>query len=200
MTESKTAEELGLDGDQVDQLINAIPAANYAVTVRLTAIESNLNSYTNNEGLDLEPDFQRGHVWTQSQQIAYCESFVRGVLGESGKTISFNSPTWATHNRRKDSDLDKIVCIDGLQRLTALRKFMEKEFKIFPHIQGGVYWDFFNGTSRSLKTPANGVIFKVFDMQYKKDILDYYLSFNGGGTPHSQEEINRIINMRKALD
>lgn len=199
MNQAKTALELGLDGDDLDKIINAVPDCNYAVTVRFTAIESNLQSFAKNEGLDLEPDFQRGHVWSEQQQIAYCESYVRGVLGEVGKTITFNSATWATHNRRKDSDLDKIICIDGLQRLTALRRFLAKEFKIFPHIQGGVYWDFFDGTSRNLRTPTNGVIFKVFDFQYKKDVLDYYLALNSGGTPHSQEEIERVTNLRKAL-
>lgn len=30
------------------------------------------------QGLDLDPDFQRGHVWTRDQQVAYVEYMLRG--------------------------------------------------------------------------------------------------------------------------
>ena len=37
------------------------------------------------EGLVLNPDFQRGHVWTEEQQTAYIEYLLMG--GMSGRTI-----------------------------------------------------------------------------------------------------------------
>ena len=42
--------------------------------------------------LQLCPDFQRGHVWTEDQQIKWLEYFFMG--GKSGKTLYFNSPSW----------------------------------------------------------------------------------------------------------
>lgn len=39
-------------------------------------------------GLQLNPRFQRGHVWTEQQQIAWLEFFLRG--GKSGIEIYFN--------------------------------------------------------------------------------------------------------------
>lgn len=199
MSDKVTAESLGYENNDVLKLINAIPKPNYSVNVRMSSIERTLKDYDENEGLELEPDFQRGHVWTQEQQIAYCESLVRGVLGDAGRTITFNAPSWATYNKKSDSDLDVMVCIDGLQRLTAVRKFYKKEFKIFDFIDGGVYWDFFLGTEVNPNTMGNGLIFQVFDMQYKLDVLNYYLAFNDGGTPHSKEEIQRIRAMRDEL-
>ena len=46
----------------------------------------------------------------------------------------------------------------------------------------------------------SGVRFQVFSFQYKKEILDYYLAFNDGGTVHTQEEIDRVRDMRKELN
>ena len=40
------------------------------------------------EGLQLNPKFQRGHVWTEEQQIAFLEYFFRG--GKSGLVVYFN--------------------------------------------------------------------------------------------------------------
>ena len=42
--------------------------------------------------LQLNPDFQRGHVWSIGQQIAYIEYILRG--GKSGLDFYFNHPNW----------------------------------------------------------------------------------------------------------
>lgn len=200
MLEPLTAEKMGYTSDDLGKIIRAVVKPNYSVHVRISSIESTLQEYADNEGLELNPDFQRGHVWTEEQQIAFCESLVRCVLGEVGRTITFNAASWATYNRKSDSDLDKIVCIDGLQRLTAVQRFYRKEFKIFKEeFEGGVYWDFFKNTRYDPNALGQGLIFNVFDMQYKKDVLDYYLAFNSGGTPHSKEEIYRVMEMRRSL-
>ena len=41
------------------------------------------------EGLQLNPKFQRGHVWTEEQQIAFLEYFFRGR--KSGLVIYFKA-------------------------------------------------------------------------------------------------------------
>ena len=50
------------------------------------------------EGLQLNPDFQRGHVWTEPQQIAYVEFLLRG--GKSGRDFYFNYPE-IRHQKQK---------------------------------------------------------------------------------------------------
>ena len=79
------------------------------------------------EGLNLCPDFQRGHVWTEEQQIAWLEFFLRG--GNSGNVMYFNCPSW--HYPVKDGAYNDYVCVDGLQRLTAICKFINNEIKVF---------------------------------------------------------------------
>jgi hypothetical protein len=68
----------------------------------------------------MNPDFQRGHVWTEEQQIAYVEYLLKG--GMSGRTFYFNKPSWK--NKDTINGYDDFVCVDGLQRTTAIEKFL----------------------------------------------------------------------------
>ena len=78
------------------------------------------------EGLNYTPDFQRGHVWTDEQQCHFIENVLRGVVTTSGFLIQFNCPNW--ENYHYQGDLARgFECIDGLQRLTALRRFVQGE-------------------------------------------------------------------------
>lgn len=54
----------------------------------LEFIDEHIKEY----GLQLNPDFQRGHVWTEKQQIAWLEFFLRG--GKTGRILYFNCPWW----------------------------------------------------------------------------------------------------------
>src|SRR4051812_40145121 len=61
--------------------------------------------------LDIDPDFQRLHVWTEKQQIAWMEYLLSG--GKTGRTLFFNCGAW---NNSTTSDGD-MVLVDGKQRL-----------------------------------------------------------------------------------
>lgn len=54
----------------------------YAVDVELARVPVVIAQYQEEQGLQLLPDFQRGHVWTRKQQIAYIEFLLKG--GRSG--------------------------------------------------------------------------------------------------------------------
>ncbi|MGL5330587.1 MAG: DUF262 domain-containing protein [Peptostreptococcaceae bacterium] len=159
---------------------------NNEFNIHLGHLESTLKSYEEDYGLELSPDFQRGHVWTEEQQIAYVEFFLRG--GKTGKIIYFNCPSFCGVYR----DNDPIVCVDGLQRLTALRKFLDNKLPVF----GGNYIDDFEDKKTMLRR-LDGLKFSINDLKTKKEVLTWYLEFNTGGTVHSDEEIERV---RKLLD
>ena len=36
------------------------------------------------------------------------------------------------------------------------------------------------------------LVIKMYDFQDRKDLLKFYLDINGGGTPHSKEELDRV--------
>jgi len=71
--------------------------------------------------LNLNPDYQRAHVWTLEQQIAYVEYALQG--GEVGKNIIFNCPDDEYMAR-------PFELIDGKQRLEAARSYAN-EIPIF---------------------------------------------------------------------
>lgn len=139
-------------------------------------------------GVDLNPDFQRGHVWNESQQISYVENVLRRIVDESGLTIRFNSPTWRETKLLGDLP-EQVVCIDGLQRLTAIRKFINKELPIF-----GLDYEML--PMRVILRDLQLVV-KMYDFQNREDLLKFYLDINGGGTPHSSEELMRVKKLLK---
>ena len=59
----------------------------YQVNMPLYYVSERIKEWQEDEyyGLQLDPDFQRGHVWTENQQIAYIEYLLRG--GKSARVI-----------------------------------------------------------------------------------------------------------------
>lgn len=47
--------------------------ANYNVDVGFKYFSKTIQEYIDEQGLILNPDFQRGHVWTEEQQEKYIE-------------------------------------------------------------------------------------------------------------------------------
>ena len=136
-----------------------------------------IEEWENEEGLQLNPDFQRGHVWSEIQQIKYIEYILQG--GKTAKVIYFNNPGW----RSGRIDRDNFVCVDGLQRITAIKRFINNEIKVFDY-----YYKEFEGNIRSME----GIKFNVNTLKTRKEVLQWYLEFNSAGTPHTEEEINRV--------
>ena len=142
--------------------------------------------------VDLNPVFQRGHVWIREQQVAYIENFLRSPQTVN-KTIYMNDLfLYGSVDKITDNNnmvAGKIVCLDGLQRLTAALDFIHGKFTVF----GGVSYD------DILNSPDRTRILNdcVFDINYlllsnNKEVIDFYVDFNAGGTPHTKEEIERV--------
>ena len=130
------------------------------------------------QGLVLNPDFQRGHVRTEEQQVAFIEYFLMG--GEIG-IIYFNAPEWPSvyHD-------GNYVCVDCLQRITAFMRFYNNEIKAFGH-----YYNEFEDR------PKNWIRYSVNNLKTRKEVLQWYIEMNSGGTPHSKEEIDRVKELLK---
>lgn len=185
--------------DKICTIIGVVPKSNYGIDVSFNDIEYTLNQYKEMYDLQLNPDFQRGHVWTETHQIRFIEALLQGTIGDSGRLITFNCGDFSPNNRSTTTVKD-MVCVDGLQRLTAVRRWMNDEFKIFHDIvDGGVSKDFFDRTRLSFKSMTNGLRFQILGLEHKQDVLKYYLAFNSGGVIHSDDEINRVKKMLEDL-
>lgn len=150
------------------------------VFVSLNYLETKINDEIRDYGLQLNPDFQRGNVWTEEQQIAFVEYLLRG--GQSGRDVYFNNPSW--HSGKGG----EYVCVDGLQRITALLRFVKNEIPAF----GNLYSEYEDPRILSMRY---GILWHVNELQTKKEVLTWYLEMNDGGTVHTKEELEKVRRM-----
>ncbi len=175
--------------DQFNKLVRPVERPTRSFHCGFNYLEKWLDGEMENarHGVDLNPDFQRGHVWTEYQQQYFIENTLRKLVGEDGLTIRLNCPTWR-NDQASDSDLlDQVVCIDGLQRLTAIRKFIAGDMEPF-----GINY---TELPRRILLRDNTVVLKMYDFQYRRDLLQFYLDINGGGTVHTESELSRVREM-----
>lgn len=166
----------------IDQ-IRPMPRAKYEVDHFMHMVEATIQTYVDDYAMELVPDFQRGHVWTQEQQEHFIESVLRGAVTSAGLLIQFNC---ASFSSKPTGDLPgKMQCIDGLQRLTAIRRYVAGDINAFGRPVNDL---------RKTQFDICRYMFKIaiHDFQTRADLLQYYLDLNSGGTPHSKEEIERI--------
>ena len=133
------------------------------------------------EGLDLYPDFQRGHVWTPQQQTEFVEYILRG-----GKTSELLFNTKGNYA----STSEDFVCVDGLQRLTALLLFLEDKLPVFGHTRSQI-----EGIELLLREIY--LTFRINELLTRRAVIQWYLEINAGGTPHTREEIDRVRDLLK---
>lgn len=153
------------------------PSGSYRINVGWDYLEEWLKRHME-DGLNLDPDFQRAHVWTEQQQVAYVEYSLRG--GKSGRELFFNCKGWHAGER----DFETFVIVDGKQRLKAVRRFLNNEIPAF----GTLRKDF---KGRMRMQDADFVV-TMNDLNTRKEVLKWYLEMNTGGTPHTEEEILKV--------
>lgn len=152
----------------------------YAVDYPIDRLVKWIEEEQETAGLQLNPDFQRGHVWTVSQQIAYMEFLLRG--GKTGRVLYFNCPSW--HRPVPDGAYNDYVCVDGLQRITAITRFIHNEIPAF-----GSYYSEFTDSPRVIEDTMR---VNINDLKSKREVLQWYIDMNAGGTPHTPAEIARV--------
>jgi hypothetical protein len=157
--------------------IPQFPQAHYKVNVGWNYLESWLEEFSQYGELDLDPDYQRVHVWTPEQQTAYVEFILQG--GESGRLLYWNHASWM---RFKPGD--KMELVDGKQRLEAVRAFLRDEVAAFGRVRSE-----FKG---SIRLTGPDFEMKVAKLPTRAEVLRWYLAINAGGTPHTPEEIERV--------
>lgn len=159
-----------------------ITIANYQIDVSWDYLKSNLQGYKETYNLDLKPDFQREHVWTEKQQIAYVEWALRG--GKTGINILFNCAGW-----NRSGSMNDMVLVDGLQRITAAMRFLNNEIPVFGTLYDD-YEDAFNWMATRFR-------FYINDLETREEVLQWYLDINTGGTDHTSEEIEKVHDLLK---
>ena len=174
-------------------LVRPLRTANYQVNNSLSGIEKSLEMMREQAEsvggtLELNPDFQRGHVWNEDQQIRFIESLIRG---SAPVNIKFNCVNWGNNNSSEEEagmNPNSIFCIDGLQRLTAMRRFAAGEIKVFDKY----YINDLDDTPFTTKGFSYNWVMEMYDFPTRRDLLQFYIDLNSGGVVHSDDEINRV--------
>lgn len=172
-------------------LVRPMPDAAYTVDWPLNVLEDTLAKIERDTlemggSFELNPDFQRGHVWTDAQRIAYVEALLRKTT--TGR-ILFNCPGWTrAPSTQGDIPANAFQCVDGLQRLTAVRKFMAGELGVF----GGMTATDLKGTPFNAFRMTYRLQVGIYEFTSRSDLLQFYLDLNNGGTVHSEQEIERV--------
>ncbi len=147
---------------------------NYKVVWSFDHVHEKIQDYIDNLGLEITPDFQRGHVWTKNQQIKFIEFILKG-----GKSlpIIFNHPNWM------NSFKGDFVLVDGKQRLNAINNFFDGKIKVF----GAYIHELENFYPNSFD-----IEIWVNTLKTREEVLNWYLELNSGGTPHSKKELDKV--------
>jgi hypothetical protein len=151
----------------------------YHVTISFKNFLKSLQDYVKDYDLDLDPDFQRGLVWTTNQKSNYILHILRG--GMTGKDFLFNCPNWDS------CPTGRMVLVDGKQRANAISEFFEDKFRVNGCLASEIN---FRGQEPS-------VSFYVHSLDTKEKVLQWYLDMNSGGTPHTKEELEKVRRMLK---
>lgn len=154
-------------------------SAKYRVDVGWHDLERQLEHYGDSTlyQMDLDPDFQRGHVWSKAQQIAYVEHALRG--GKSSMELQFNCAGWFGDWR------GPLYLVDGKQRLTAALGWLHDEVPAW-------------GTVCSRWEPIDYDVhfgFNINDLNTKVEVMNWYLQLNEGGVVHTSGELQKVHDM-----
>lgn len=150
-------------------------APSYKVNVGWRYLKEHINR-DRRPSFNMNPDFQRGRVWTKKQKIAYVEFKLRG--GSGSDIIQTNCPGWMNDFR------GPYVLVDGKQRLNAVLDFLDDKIKVFNHYY---YSEFEDNIHHSCD-----FLWCVNDLKTRKEVLIWYLELNTGGTPHTKAEIEKV--------
>ena len=119
------------------------------------------------------PSWQRGLVWTEEQQVRLIESAWRGL----------NIGTYTINHSPSYKGPFENLLIDGQQRLHALQRYFQNEFKVF-----GYRWSEVTEVDRRvflMSRHFSSYITKTDDEIY---LREYYNMMNFGGVAHKESE------------
>ena len=109
--------------------------------------------------------------------VVLCCVVLANVTGDR-VNISIVSPNSTT---TISTEPNGTVIVDGKQRLEAARAFMRNELPVFGY-KIEQYEDKFRFSEADFSV-------NIAKLDKREDVLKWYVQFNSGGTPHSEEEL-----------
>lgn len=139
--------------------------------------------------LNLNPEYQRGPVWTEKQQRRFV-----GFALEGGEV----NPIYVQRDRRYEKPEE---VIDGQQRLRAITRFMEGEIPGDVYVPGEgwreLWYRDFNEIDRRSRRLSLRVVYGDWPLAER---LRFYLRLNSGGVTHTEEELDKVRHLLASTD
>ena len=136
--------------------------------------------YANGQ-LDLNPDYQRGLVWTLKQKQAY----IMALLKEK---VKLQTVLILTKTRERE---DCFEVLDGKQRLNSIFEFIDN---VYP-LETGEYFDDLSEKDMNAITEPLSIMKRIYcyDTEVPLDFkLAYFLEINALGTKMSDEHLEKV--------
>ena len=143
---------------------------------------SSLLSHTYHFGFDIEPEYQRGLVWTLEDKVALIDSIFNNV--DIGK-FTFIKP---------DYIMDKTEVLDGKQRLTTILEYYEDRFEYKGYKFSDLSWkdrNHFESYSIAWGESSNLT---------QEQKLRYFIKLNTTGKEMDKSHLDKVKNMLKELE
>lgn len=155
-------------------------------TFFLGSLQRRVSTGDHSLSLNINPDYQRGRVWTDEQASRFV-----GYLAEGGEAPPLFIQRWRyTGGRTMPPD----ELVDGLQRVTALLRFAANKIPMeTPSGERAYLRDFSDDDQRIWYGPAGlKLTGQYVECKTRAEVLALYIRLNRGGTPHSEAEIERV--------
>lgn len=165
--------------------IEKFPHSNYSSDVDWLTMDTQIASFGQGGGVNLNPVYQRGYVWSDAQRTAYIEYILKG--GRTGKDIYFNAVNW-----QGSGPMGVLELVDGKQRIEAVRSFLSNKTPIF---NGHYYKDF---TDR-IRLGQASFKFHINNLSSPLEVVDWYLGLNTGGSVHTPKDLEVAHAYRKEI-
>jgi len=131
-------------------------------------------------GLDLNPDYQRGNVWSLQQKRSLIESIFKNI--DIGKFTIIRRPF-------KEDLEHHYEVLDGKQRIIAISEFFEGRY-IY---RGKRYQDLHPFDQHHFRDYA--ISYAETEPLTNEQKYRYFLKLNTTGQPHDQEHLNKVKEM-----
>lgn len=149
-----------------------------------------------NGDIDFTPDFQRNFVWNSIQKSKLIESLL----------LRIPLPIFYFAEDREG----RLTIVDGLQRLTTIKEFMNNEFSLnhLEYLGEGVKGRYYKSDPDKKKEGIDAKYYRWFNMsQFAVNVIDpsspykvkydIFRRINTGGKPLNNQEIRNCLSSRK---
>ena len=163
-----------------------VPDCTYHVNIGLGSIKDALDQYK----VNMNPEYQRDYVWTTEQK----SKFVGAAL-ENHNAVPPFWLNWVS----KDYDRSHSEIVDGKQRISAILDWIDGHIKAVCPCGIEVWHKDLNEVDlRCIKMAAS------FDWNFvhlpQKEVMEFYIRLNAGGTIHSEDDLNKVKEMIAKTD